>query len=385
MFPSRGVFFLLILCFHVSAYAQSSRQKEVGKLVIGSILPLSGPQADYGKEALAGIKLALDHLKKTDPKLAALISVMSSDDQSRPSQATKIANDLITKNRVSVLFGSVTASSTIGIAKTAQKYRKPLVSPASDLGNLTSIGSFVFSSCVSAGFHGQALAHFTVRYLEKKSVAIMTDNSAYSKAVTDAFSQSFKALGGMVIHQEEVDRKATKFKVQLKKISSFRPQAILFPSFYQQSALAIKQAKQMGINIPFLGTDAWNHPSFVAVAGKSASEGHYFSTHFSAVPNSQFVNDFIERFKLENRRVPSALAAMTFDGILMIADAFKNARSNRSTPLAKALGTIRNSQGLLGKYNMSKSRYPIKPLVILKTGAQGAQFNTLLNVSDQKS
>ena len=55
------------------------------------------------------------------------------------------------------------------------------------------------------------------------------------------------------------------FTAQLTSIKSLNPDVIFAPGNYTESALLISQARQLGINTPFIGGDTWEAPEFLDV------------------------------------------------------------------------------------------------------------------------
>jgi branched-chain amino acid transport system substrate-binding protein len=365
-------------------YAESNLlladDKDTGILKIGAIFPLSGSQQAYGQEALAGIELALTQIKQTNPELAKKIVLIKADDKSIPSESEKAARHLLAVERVSIFFGSISNSSTAAIAKIAQQSKKPLVIPASTTPGITNISPYIFRSCTTNPYQGKILAAFAQNQLNAKRAALLINKDLpYAVKIANNFEAFFIGRGGVITSKEYYRLGTKSYKPKLKSITATKPDIILAPSYYPEAATIMKQMRQMGIRTPLLGGDGWDNPNLNKIAGAKASTGHYYSVLFSSKSTTQNTIDFVERFKKKMNRYPSSLAAMTYDGILVIAEAFRKAGTTRAKPLSKALSRIKGLEGVVGKISINKDRNAEKPGIILKTTATGSVFETRVN------
>lgn len=365
---------VLWLCLLLASEAFSDA-KDIGRLKVGVVLPFSGPQRSYGYELLAGVELALDDLKQEDKNIFDHIILIKADDKSRPSEAKIAAEKLVKKNRVSMFLGSLTQSSTIEVAKVAQQYKKPLISPASAFPGVTEVGSYVFRSCDLYTYEGKILASFAAKDLSKKRAAVLMNRDLpFTDELVAEFEKKFKSLGGRVVAKESYKEGSVKYKSALKKIFSKKADFIFAPSTASELLQFMKQAKTMGHKITMLGTDMWD---FLPATGFKAADvvgSHYYTSHFSTKSTDSKTADFIGKFKEKMKRYPSALAAMGYDSMSLLISAYKRARSVRSRPLITALKTTKDAQSLLGPMKINASRNIEKPMAIMKISSRGLEF-----------
>ena len=132
----------------------------------------------------------------------------------------------------------------------------------------------------------------------------------------------------------------------------------------------VKQARELGITQPLLGTDGWDDTKVVDIAGASSLNNTYFSSHYSE--QDKDVQGFINSFQKEYGHAPNVFAALGYDAGKMIIDAIKRAGSDDSEAIAKALAETKDLQVGTGKITMDKLHNPIKSAVIIemKDGAK---------------
>lgn len=344
-------------------------------LKVGAVFPMSGPQSTYGEESINGVELALSDLKASDPALAARITIVKEDEKSNPIDAGTAVKKVLNVDKVDLVFGSVASSNTLAMTKAVSDAGKPLVTPASTNPQVTKEGEGIFRTCFIDPFQGSVLANFALNNLTKKKAAILLDHkSDYSKGLAQYFKEAFTAGGGEIVAEESYEAGKKDFKTQLTKIRGKNPEVLLIPGYYQEAGLIMKQAKQMGFAVTMLGGDGWDSPTLYQLAGADAVKDHYFSSHFSADDTDPGVQKFVKAYTEKYKKAPGAMAALGYDGILVIADAFKRAGTNEPVALKKALASTSGFKGVTGVININASRDAEKEAVVLKTLGDKAVF-----------
>lgn len=344
-------------------------------LKVGAIFPMSGAQSTYGEESINGLELALTDLKAKDAALAGKITVVKEDEKSNPVDAGTAVKKILNVDKVDVIYGTVASSNTLAMTKAAGDAGKVLVTPASTNPQVTKEGDGIFRTCFIDPFQGSVLANFALSNLGKKKAAILLDHkSDYSKGLAQFFKEAFLAGGGQIVAEESYEAGKKDFKTQLTKIRGTSPEVLLVPGYYQEAGLIMKQAKQMGFAVTMLGGDGWDSPTLYQLAGADAVKDHYFSSHFSADDTDPAVQKFVTDYTAKYKKAPGAMAALGYDGILVIADAFKRAGSNDPAALKKALSSTSGFKGVTGVISINAARDAEKEAVVLKTLGDKAVF-----------
>ena len=368
---------LLALCTVATFLPKSSNaQPDKSPLKVGVILPLSGPLGKFGQEMLNGAKLAVAGLKSSIPEVAGRIKLIERDDGSDPEKIEAIIKSMVIARQADIYFGSLTSSATLNLIKAMRDARKPLVIAASTHDSLTNIGPFVFRSSFSDSFQGTLLANFARRNLKKKSAAIIYDSTSdYMREIAASFKKTFSEQGGTIVADLAYEPKTGDFDTMLTKAKSAKPQILVAPGFYRDAAKIIEIAYRKGLRVPVLGTDGWQKDAFFSLAPKQATPGHYIVTHFSAKDPSPEVQKFVGLYRQQFRGEPGQLAAMGYDAVMLIADAFKRAKTKLTNGFTRALNSTQSVPGLLGPFLLDPQRNAIKSAVMLKTTTSSFQFH----------
>jgi branched-chain amino acid transport system substrate-binding protein len=367
---------VLALLISVLSFSVQAKIKEVK---VGAVFPLTGPIATYGQESVNGMKLALKQLE-LDPKTKGLISLLVEDNKGDPIDSANAVRKLIDVDKVRVVLGSVASSNTLAGAPIAQKAKVPLLTPASTAEAVTLTGKFVSRICFTDNFQGEVMAKFARETLKAKTALVIIDNSSdYSKGLEKVFKRVFKKLGGQVVDQSfAYQQKDTDFRTLLKRAKRRRPDVIFLPGYYTEAGLILRQAKQMGLNVPFLGGDGWDSPKLFELAGKAAA-GNYISSHFAPDDTDPMVQNFVKDYKSTYDSRPGAMAALGYDAILVLADAIARSKTDTPKALSRAINTTKDFTGVTGNITLDKNRNAVKSAVVLRTTEKSFVFKSKVN------
>jgi branched-chain amino acid transport system substrate-binding protein len=175
---------------------------------------------------------------------------------------------------------------------------------------------------------------------------------------------------------ESFTTKDTDFSSQLTKIKMSGAQVLFTPQYYNEVALIVPQAHQLGMNIPIVGSDSWGSAETVKLCGKDCF-GLFFSTHYAAAGAKGATKAFIDRYEKKHGYVPDDVAALTWDSLRIIQKAIQsygkitgNLKKDRQG-IRDALAKIKEFEGITGKMTFTEDGDPIKCAVIVRISDKG--------------
>lgn len=353
---------------------------ESDEILVGEVLSMTGPEATFGTSSNSGTLLAVDEINAEGGIKGKKVRVITLDNQGKPEEAATAVTKLITQNNVTAILGEVASSRSLAMAPIAQQYKIPMVSPSSTNPKVTEVGDYIFRVCFIDPFQGKVMAKFALDTLHAKRVAVLRDvKNDYSVGLANFFIETFKAGGGEIIADQSYSAGDIDFKAQLTSIKAKKPDAIFVPGYYTDVGLIARQAvKDVGIKVPLLGGDGWDSPKLVEVGGQSLN-GSYFSNHYSTEDKSPHVQSFIKRFKEKFNIVPDGLAAMGYDGAMVLFDAMKRAKTLETKDIRDALAATKDFPGVTGKITMDENRNPVKPAVVIKVVGKDFKYQETVN------
>jgi len=362
--------------------------------VIGCLLPLSGPFAIYGQEVLHGVELGLDIFRETDEHLSSLELVIR-DTEGNPDKAREALRELAEQEKALVIIGPLISRVAEEAVETAQDLNIPIIT-LSQSEAITSKGDMVFQNCLTPDDQVRSLTNKVIVEMGLKRFAILYPDNGYGTYFMNKFWDKVEFLGGEVTAVEAYDPKETDFAIPIKKIVGLyypRPKpeteenreeapegepepiidfdAIFVPDSYERGGLVVSQLPFHDVvNVTILGTNLWNSPKLIEVAGRYV-HGAIFPSGF--FPGSRFrgVSSFVEQYKVNFQDKPGLLAAIGYDTIRMLKDIMQEEGGNIRTraDLRTALTLLEGFEGVTGPmvFN-SERRAERNPLLLTVSG-----------------
>ncbi|MFE0503550.1 ABC transporter substrate-binding protein [Peribacillus butanolivorans] len=350
---------------------------------IGANLELSGGTASFGQSAADGLKLAIEEINKEgiDGKKLEIIKV---DNKSDAAEATSGSIKLVSQDKVVAVVGSATSTNTLAQVQVAQDNKVPLLTPTATNPDITNkagkLNDYVFRTCFIDPFQGTVAANFASDDIGAKTAAIYVDSASdYSKGLAAAFKEAFTANGGKIVREEAYVTKDTDFRATLTRIKSAKPEFVFLPGYYEEVGLILKQAREDGIDVPFMGGDGWDSPKVVEIAGAEALKNTFITNHYSPEDEDAKIQDFVAAYKKKYNKTPDAFAALGYDTGYYLADAIKRSGDASPEKIRQALEDVKDLQLVSGTLNLDKNHDPIKSATILEYVDGKQTFKTKIN------
>jgi len=209
---------------------------------------------------------------------------------------------------------------------------------------LVTLGNeWYFRVCFIDSFQGTVMASYAYNVAGARTAVIVQEiTNDYSVGLARFFSDNFIRLTGnpnAILATVNYNTGDQDFTAQLTAIRNQNPDIVFAPGNFTESALVIRQARDLGINIAFLGGDTWETPEFIQVGGdrvEGAAFSTFFAAEFAGTPEAQtFLSEYAKRHNDE----PAAVTALGYDGYLVALDAVRRAGSLNPERIREALET----------------------------------------------
>ena len=345
---------------------------------IGTLLSVSGDNADLGNDSLYGIKLAIDHLdgvfnQQDGQILNHPVQLQNEDDMCSAEGGQAGSNKLASNPDIVAVIGTSCSGAALGVAdKTLGDKGIVLLSPSNTNPALTAPGThnpFYFRTAHNDAIQGSVVADFANQKLHAKTAATIHDESPYTEGLTTAFKNSFTApaIGGQVVDEEVISSTDQDYTPVLTKIAQSSPDLLYAPDYTAECALILKQGRQIaGLqNTAFMGSDGCYASNFIKLAGSAINGAYYSAPDLSAFDQKDFYeNEFIPAYKKLAGTAPiSAFHAHAYDALNLLAAAIEkvaiqNSDGSLSIPrvaLRDAVQSTTDFQGIVTKYTCSST------------------------------
>ena len=334
-----------------------------GDILVGVYASLTGDGASFGQSSREGTELAVDEINAAGGLLCGRqIRLLVEDNQSRPEEASNAVTKLITQDHVVAVLGEVASRRTLAAAPVAQRYQVPMITPASTNARVTEVGDYIFRVCFIDPFQGEVLAKFAYNDLKARRAAVLKDiQQDYSVGLTESVVSHFTALGGQVSEPVSYSSGDPDFRAVLTQIRAQKPDVIFATGYYTEAAVIVRQARELGMEMPILGGDGWVGDALSN--GREALRNTFISNHYSGDNPSPVVQHFVAAYRDRFKKAPDSIAALAYDSVKVLADALTRAGTTNGAAVRDALASS-NVTGVTGQLTMNAQRNVSKPAVI---------------------
>jgi branched-chain amino acid transport system substrate-binding protein len=241
------------------------------------------------------------------------------DDQSKPDQAVRIYEKLITDDKVDLLLAPWGTPFHLAIAPVLEKFKFPVVGNTAASVALRTVkpGYIWFPTSAIPDRIGAELTAM-LKAQNVKSVAVLSNVLPFTKEIKNFLEPELKKAGITVKVTAEYPPDISDMTSTLTQVKQANVDAVLALAYPGDSVLYAKQAKELGLNNPFhfvaIGpTDAF----FAKAVGATSAEGVVSIAHWS--PRAEwkgsqaFYDAYVKKFGEDPDYLNSALAWMSLE------------------------------------------------------------------------
>jgi branched-chain amino acid transport system substrate-binding protein len=359
--------FALMSLVIIASMALSGCAQGGGTIKVAILAPLSGSVPTFGASTRDGALLAIKEWNAKGGVLGKEIEAIVEDSQCEADPAVNAANKVIDQDGARYIVGEVCSKASIPLSEIAEAKGVVQISPTSTNTSVTlnadgSTKDFVFRACFIDPFQGQVGAKFALDNLGAKTAFVMLDQgNDYVRGLAEEFEKGFVSGGGTIAGKETYTSQDTDFSAILTKISDTNPDVVYLPDYYNIINLVTKQAKEKGITATFMGGDGWDS----ADLDRTASDGGYYTNHYSEQDTRQIVQDWVKNYQAEYGSVPDALATLAYDATNLLLAAIEKAGKDDPAAVKDAMESL-SLDAVSGKITFDQYHNPIKAAVILQ-------------------
>ncbi len=274
---------------------------------------------------------------------------MAEDDAGDPKQGTAVAQKLVDE-KVNGVVGHLNSGTTIPASKLYSDAGIPQVSPSATNPKYTRQGfKTAFRVVADDTQLGGTLGKYAVETLKGKNIAVIDDRTAYGQGVAEEFEKAAKAAGGTIVGHEFTTDKSTDFNAILTKLKGAKPDILFFGGMDAVGGPMLKQVKQLGLNVKFMGGDGLCTGELAKLAGDAIGEDMVVCAEAGGV-DGDFkapLDKFKADFKAKNGVDVQIYAPYVYDAVNVLADSMVRAGSSDPAKYLPEVGKT-NYKGVTG-------------------------------------
>jgi branched-chain amino acid transport system substrate-binding protein len=351
----------IVLCgvwaFASSAAAKAAKQgKETIK--VGAILSVTGPAANLGGPEERTLKMLVEEANKKGGLSGHPIELLIKDSGGSPEKAISFAKKLIEEDKVFAIIGPSTSGETLKIKAIAEEGKTLLLSCAAAEAIVKPVGRWVFKTPQNdAQAARKILEHIKAAGLSK--IGLVSSNTGFGKAGKEQVEKLAKSLGIAIVASEVYDKEATDLTAVVTKLKAAKVQAFINWSIEPAQAIVLKNARQIGLNVPIYQSHGFGNIQYVKAAGPAA-EGVIFpagrllvaDTLPASHPQKAVLMKYKKDYEAKYKEDVSTFGGHAFDAFLMLGKAIAQAGADREKA-RDALEGLRGLVGTAGVFNFS--------------------------------
>jgi len=288
---------------------------------IGAAEALSGAAGQYGQSIRNGLQLAVDEINAGGGVKGDKLALQIEDEQTKKEQAIDVFKKLIFQDKVLMLFGPTLSNSAQAADPVAQAAKIVVFGTSNTADGITSIGDYVFRNSVTEADVLPETLRVAAKHAAVKKVAIIYgSDDVFTKSGYDAFKKALEDLKIPVTTTETFAKGDVDFKAQLTKIKASNPDAVVLSALIAEGAPIMVQARQLGIDLPFIGGNGMNSVKIFDLAKEKSDNlwvGSPWAIGSQTKENQHFVVSYTQKYK----SAPDQFAAQAFDAVHITAQA----------------------------------------------------------------
>jgi branched-chain amino acid transport system substrate-binding protein len=350
-----------ILCFLAMFISLATSAYGADTIKIGLMGPMTGIWGNAGKEMKMAVDLLAEDINGKGGVLGKKIEIVVVNDEGTSQGAILAALELV-RQRVTAVVGTVISAATGASQNIFNEAKIIQVSNASSEVSLTEKKmKYFFRTCPRDDEQSKVIIQ-TIQKMNLKKIAILFDNvlfedkSSYSKALAENTRKLAVQKGLHIVYEGGLKPGLQDYSDILRKVKAQSPDVVFFAGYYQEAAFLLRQKKEMGWNVVFIGGDGANNPNLVPMAGKKAAEGFYFvspplPTELTSKAAKAFMAAFNKKYGVPPQSIDSVLAG---DAFRVIVNAIRETKSMNPDVLADYLhNRFVDTSGLTGNINFN--------------------------------
>jgi branched-chain amino acid transport system substrate-binding protein len=318
---------------------------------IGAILSVTGPASFLGAPEAKTLEMLVEETNKKGGFQGRKVELIIKDSGASPEKAFSFAKQLIEENKVFAIIGPSTSGESMKIKSVAEEGKTILLSCAAAEVIVNPVAQYVFKTPQSD--KDAVIKIFQqMKKMKISRIGVLSSNTGFGNAGKAQIEKLAPAYGILILANEVYDKAASDLTAEVTKIKAANVQAIVNWSIEPAQAIAIKNARQIGLKVPIFQSHGFGNIKYVEAAG-AAAEGVIFpagrllivgdlpKSHPQKAVLNKYKKDYESRFKEE----VSTFGGHAYDAFMILAKAIENTNSTDKELIRSA---IEHMQGFVG-------------------------------------
>lgn len=311
------------------------------KLVVGALLPLTGPAAEAASFIRRGMELAESEIEAKDPEAFDLIF---SDSKNNPATGVSAFQQLVATTKPPIVISAL-SSVTKAVAPLAKSSDTIVIATAVAIPGITDISDYVYRVSPDAKGVAGVMAKYAAK--ECKSMGIAYINDDFGLTCVKEFEHDYVADGRLVTIKEPFAPVEKDFRPQWDKFKTANPECVWIAGYGPAYATLIRQMREAQVPGKLVADMTLGMPSTRKAVGDAAEGVVYVDGPMDP--------GFVERFQAKFHEAPASYAGYGYD-IVRILDQVRRGGGTTVAGLKAGLGAVKDFPGAMGPITIGANR-----------------------------
>ena len=366
-----------------------------GPIKIGFPTPLTGAFSAEAQDQVRAAELAVKEFNAAGGFKGRLVELLVRDDKLNPGEAATRTLELIEKDKVDFVVGSLSAATQLSINAVCRD-RKVLfnsISQSDAINESKDWSLYTFHEALNPHLTAGAVARYAFPKFGKK-VVYLTADYAYGHEMVRGFQRAGQALGMQTLADIRHPLGAADYSAFLPRIQSLKPDILVLCNFGRDLVNSAKQATDFGLKqstkiiapvLLYTSRLAGGAEAFEGVLGGTS----YYWGMEDKIPAAKAFNDAFR--KANGGAVPSDYGALGYAGIKSVLQAVKNADATDSMRVSIALRQLKYNFYKGEQFYRKCDHQSVQSVVIVESKSKAMKdkydvFNVLaIEAADEKN
>lgn len=352
---------------------------------IGFPTPLTGAFSAEAQDQVRAAELAVKEFNDAGGFQGRKVELLVRDDKLNPGEAATRTLELIEKDKVDFIVGSLSAATQLSINAVTRE-RKVIfnsISQSDAINEVKDWSPYTFHEALNPHMTAGAVARYAFPKYGKR-VVYLTADYAYGHEMVRGFERAGKALGATTLADIRHPLGAADYSAFLPRIQSLKPDVLVLCNFGRDLVNSAKQATDFGLKsttrivtpvLLFTSRLAGGADAFEGVVGGTS----YYWGMEDSIPSAKAFNDKFR--KAYGGAVPSDYGALGYAGVRSVLQAMVNAKSTESLKVAQALGRLKYDWYKGEQFYRGCDHQSVQSVVIVESKSKGMKDkNDVFNV-----
>jgi branched-chain amino acid transport system substrate-binding protein len=298
------------------------------KGTIGVMGALSGSNASVVIPSVNGAKMALKEWSADNADCD--VKLQEFDTEGDPAKATPAATKMATDENFLGVIGGAFSGETRATMPTFNDAGLTMISQSATASDLTQGDELadveVFHRVIGYDdVQGAAIANYLRDVMGASKIFVVDDSTTYGEPLADKVKSE---LGDLVTDSDKAQEGQTDFSAIVQKAKGAAPDAVFYAGYAAEAGPFLKQLRDGGVTVPFVGGDGLYGADFPKAAG-DAAEGAIITC--PCLPADQAGDGtFATDYEAEYGEAPGAYAAEGYDAMNIFLAAFADGVTDRA-------------------------------------------------------